>query len=513
MLNRNDDRNEEKRMVLFCLAAASMVLLLFLVSLYMHDSKKTAAKKALVKQEEAAKAAEDKEKAEEFEDLEVGKSNIVSSDLDFWDMYDDGYKQPIEDIPDDYYDDDDNDGNNDGNKINSNDRGSKKPSNSSSSESEDEIIKRRADEIASERKSSSSSSSSKYSDDEYMGRSSSSRTKDKENMDDGEHIKVVGIDGKAAWYEILEDVRKNKYDFENYLVYDNGMLKYSSPDLKSLTGIDISNNQGTIDFNRVKRAGIDFVMIKVASRGYESGQILIDDKFVEYANGAYQAGLPIGAYITSQAVTDVEAVEEANYAIAAANNYNVRYPIAIDLSVVPNDTARTDKLTSSERTKIVKKFCETVKAYGKTPAICASRDYLIANLNLEDLNGIDIWLKDEAVTADYMRIEYLGNDDDDENNDNNGNNDGNNNGNNNYDSSSNRSSSSSSSRSSSSSSSSSRRSSSSSSNSANREERPDYIGTDYPYNFVLWQCTKKGTVNGIDGPVSINLSFVNYDER
>ena len=228
-------------------------------------------------------------------------------------------------------------------------------------------------------------------------------------------------------------------------------------------------------------------MIKVASRGYETGQINIDEKFVEYANAAVASGLSIGAYVSSQAITDVEAVEEANYAVAAANNYNVKYPIAIDFTSANSQSQRTDRLTSEERTAIVKKFCETVKSYGKIPAIRATRDFLITELDLTELSDYDIWLKDEAVTADYMKFEYI------EDNDS--------------------SSSSSSSSAKSSSSSKLSKSESTDSDSSSEDEKPEYIGTDYPYEFAMWQYTNKGTINGIEGPVNVNMSFVNYAER
>lgn len=453
MLNRNDDQNEAKRMVLFCVAAASMVLLLFLVTLYLHDSKKT--KVTNVKQEEDVAAEND--------DVEVGESNIVSSDLDFWDMYGNDAPRVIEEEDEEDSDDE---------------------VKSTSSNLNNYKLKR--DYFASLY----NSSSSKYSDD-AKNLSSSSRTKKvKDEMDDGKHIKVTGSDGKDAWYEILEDLKKNDYKFRAHLKYDNGMLKYNSADAKSVNGIAISNQQGVIDFNKVKNAGIQYVMIRVASRGYETGQINIDDKFVEYANGATAAGLQIGTYITSNAITDVEAVEEANYAVAASNNYNIKYPIALDFSGVSSGKARTEKLTSSERTDIVKTFCNTVKTYGRTPAICASRDFLITNLDLDELEDYDIWLKDEAVIADYMMRESVPESDEEAEAEND-----------------------STSTSSSSRSSSSSKKSSSSSSSSEIEEEPDYIGTDYPYEFSMWQYSEKGTINGIEGQVNLNMSFVNYAER
>lgn len=439
MLNRNDDQNEAKKMVLFCVAAASMVLLLFLAMLYMHESKQVT--KHVVK--------EQVEEAPLEEEVEVGKSNIVSEDLDFWDMYD----------KDEYTDDEEDEVE------------EKKTINKKSSNAFNSSTKRKA---------------FTEDDDESINESMNSRSsKDKEDMDDGKHIKVTSRDGKAEWFEILEDLKKNSYKFDEYLTYDNGYLKYSSSDVKSYNGIDISSKLGVIDFAKVKNAGVDFIMIKVAARGYESGQVTIDERFVEYANGATTAGIPIGLFVNSQAITDVEAVEEANFAVAAAANYNVKYPIAIDLTEVTNDKARTDKLNNEERTAIVKKFCETVAGYGKTPAICASRDFLITKLNLADLTDYDVWLKDEAVTADYMRVEHISGDDEDDEDD---------------DKSS-----------SSSSSSTSKRTTSSSSEM--EENKLDYVGTDYPYLFKLWKYTEKGSINGIESPVNMDMSFVNYAER
>ncbi|MDO4188861.1 MAG: GH25 family lysozyme [Lachnospiraceae bacterium] len=461
MLNRNDDQNEAKRMVLFCIAAASMVLLLFLVALYSHDSKNTS--KHVAKKENQIKNEEP--------EIEIGKSNIVSSDLDFWDMYD-KRKTYVDDA---YEDDFDDTPVRNTTKLNSS-------------------IK--------ERKSSSSSSSL----DDLDGNDSmyTSKTKDESDLDDDKHIKVIGADGMPAFYEILDTVKKNKYVFNNNLIYDNGLLKYSSSDIKSLEGIDISSYQGNIDFTKVKDAGIDFVIIKVASRGYESGQINIDNRFVDYANGAVAAGLPIGVYISSQAITDVEAVEEANYAVAASNGYDIRYPVVIDLTNATSGKSRTDRLTSSERSDIVKKFCETVEVYGRKPAIRASKDFLITKLDLEKLKGYDIWLEDEAALPDYIKMLYVkDNDLEDEDSLS-------------SDSSSNsnlKSSSSSSSDSSSRSSSQTNKISSSAYNKDESDEQFDYIGTNYPYDFTMWQYSEKGTINGIEGSVNMNISFVNYAER
>jgi len=447
MLNKNDYQNESKKLMLLCVAAASLVLLLFLVALYLHDNKDST--KHVVKEETQSEIEEKK--------IEVGKSNIISEDLDFWDMYDDEEKKPIEDIDED-------------------------ETTKSDIEKARKLLSQQTTEIKSKTKSR-----------DGEGEESSMGSKDvkKDENDDGKHVKVIGSDNKAVWYEILEDVKKNTYKFDEYLTYDNGFLKYNSSEAKSFVGMDLSSHQGSVDFNRVKSAGIDFAMLKVAGRGYESGLITVDEKFIEYANGATAVGMPIGFFVSSQAINEIEAVEEANFAVAASTNYNIKFPIAIELSSIKNDASRTSKLTTSERTAIVKKFCETVRGFGKTPAICASRDFFITELDLNELKDYDLWLKDEAVTADYMKSQSIEDADvtseedsvrmDPKNN----------------------------------------KAGAAKKEAENEDEgegqanpnRPDYIGTDFPYNFSMWQYTEKGTVNGLDGSVNLDLCFVNYAEK
>lgn len=370
MLNHNDDYNDIKNTVLFCIAAASIVLLLFLVVLYMKDSSKKTSNTP-VKQEENAID----------ENIEVGKSNIVSQDLDFWDMYDhDKKKHDYDEIESTYNDEsDDDESEDDDNDDDSDDE-------TTSNEKNKKEVSDRDDK--NDEKSSDNSMNSKNS------------KEDKDKFDDDTHLKVTGSDGKPAYYEIIEDFPKNKYKLTEYLELENGVLSYKDDNTYTKRGVDLSKHQGTVDFAKAKDNGIDFVMLRVASRGYETGNIAIDDKFVEYATSAAQAGLPIGVYMFSQAITDVEAVEEANYAIAASLNYNVTYPIACYLDDIESDDSRTKKLTNQDRTAIVKKFCETVVSYGKKPIISATRDYLISKLDLKELEDYDFWIRNNVEISE-----------------------------------------------------------------------------------------------------------------
>lgn len=430
MLNRNDDSKEAKELLLFCLAAASTVLLLFLVVIYLQDNKGN--KKFMAKPNPSAESEEADDSSSEIEDeesndLSVGKANVVSEDLDFWDMYDEPDRKPIGDIDEEEHE-------------------------------LEKVIEDRAKEAALKIKKSSSNDSDDESDSE----------EEKKKKVNSDRIKATAKDGTSSYFDILTELKKNTYDFEEYLGNEHGILKYNSPATKSIAGIDLSNKAGIVDFNKLKDAGIDYVMIKVGGRSQDMGAMTVDDKFVEYANGAVSAGIPIGAYFCSYAVNDVEAVEEANFTVAALANYNLKYPIAMDLSGSGSSATRADRLTSSERTAIVKKFCETVESFGKKPVICASRDLLIADLNLLDLKDYDIWLKDEAVTADYKKVRDEKEED--------------------------------------------AKNKKAESDESESYVKPDYIGTDYPYEFSMWQYTQKGEIEGVTGMANLNMSFVDYAE-
>ena len=103
------------------------------------------------------------------------------------------------------------------------------------------------------------------------------------------------------------------------------------------------------------------------ARGYESGAIQQDERFEEHINGALAAGLNVGLYFYSQAVTEAEAVEEANFMLSKIGGRRISYPIAFDMEFVENDTSRIETLTKAEKTKIALAFLNRIKEAGYTP--------------------------------------------------------------------------------------------------------------------------------------------------
>lgn len=224
---------------------------------------------------------------------------------------------------------------------------------------------------------------------------------DSDDMDDGKHTLVTYQDGSTEWVEINDKLAANSYDTAKF-VYQNPQMKYYvNGKQASWFGVDISSKQGIVDFEKLKKAGVDFVMIKVGGRGYSSGNIVLDSSYKDYMNGAKNAGLGIGVYFYSQAVDKDEVCEEAETLLELIKDYPVKYPVVFDMESVEGDMARTDALDVSARTELARIFLKTIKAEGYTPMLYGDKEWLVTKLDLEKLQDYDVWLSQEADTPDY----------------------------------------------------------------------------------------------------------------
>lgn len=354
----NEDNNSYKKMVALCVAAASLVVLAFLVMLYINTEKKNARIKAQLAEEEIV----------EEDDFLQNSNDFTSQDLDFWKDSISGSNKdreprvtPTADMQEleEIIGDDD---------VRDAVEQSDDPSDIKDSEAEDGII----DGL-----------------DEYQ---------------EGERDNYICIkddSGNNKYYEIIQNVPKNNYDFDNNLIDKDGVLSYKKDAISGILGIDLSKFNGEIDWKSVKECGVSFAMLRLGSRSYGTGEIVLDEKFVDYAQNAELNSIPIGAYFYSQAINENEAIEEANYIVGAVAGFNVKYPIALDIEKVTNDAARTDSLTAKERTTFAKLFCDTVKNYGYTPIIYADKAMLVTGLNIEELSAYDIWIADYEIPTKY----------------------------------------------------------------------------------------------------------------
>ena len=218
---------------------------------------------------------------------------------------------------------------------------------------------------------------------------------------DGKHTLIKYADGKEEWVLISPYLPKHEYDFTK-LVCQSDLMKYFEDGKQtSYVGVDVSKFQDYIDFVKVKKAGIDFVMIRVGARGYGTGQLIVDEYFSDNIKRATDAGLDVGVYFYSQAITEDEAREEANLVIENLGEYQISYPVAFDMELIENDTARTDNLSRAERTAITKAFLDTIAAAGRKTIIYGNKQWLIKEIDMSKLTAYDVWLAQEADIPDY----------------------------------------------------------------------------------------------------------------
>ena len=168
-------------------------------------------------------------------------------------------------------------------------------------------------------------------------------------------------------------------------------------------GIDVSKWNGSIDWAQVKNSGVSYVIIRCGYRGSSTGALIEDPKFRTNIKGATAAGLKVGVYFFTQAVTDVEAVEEASMVISLIKGYNISCPVFLDVEAAHG---RADGISVATRTAVCKAFCATIKNAGYTAGIYANKTWLNSYIDTTSLTGYKIWLAQYAATPTYSRTRY-----------------------------------------------------------------------------------------------------------
>lgn len=239
-----------------------------------------------------------------------------------------------------------------------------------------------------------------------------------------------------------ETLKKGKYVYKTYTHQDR------FANMKIQHGIDVSYHNGNLDWSAIKSAGVDFAILRAAYRGYgDEGTLVKDSKFAEYIRGAQSYGIPVGAYIYSQAITTKEAVQEANYILNIVKNYSLDLPIVFDYEFSPSSEGRTNlawaegELNKTKMTDITLAFCNTIKNAGYDVMVYASKSFLNKNIDHEVIEdaGYDVWLA-HYVNQPYINKEH-----------------------------------------------------------PEKSKEFNYQGTDYTGDFKIWQYTSTGRIPGIEG--------------
>lgn len=200
----------------------------------------------------------------------------------------------------------------------------------------------------------------------------------------------------------LEGMPLNPYDRSCFGTDSRGRMTYEAEGKRGRTGIDVSAYQKEIDWPAVASDGIEFAILRLGYRGYTEGGLFLDQNFERNLQGALDAGLDVGVYFFSQAVTTQEAEAEAAYVINALEGYEISYPVAFDWEpIAPGSGARTDGLDNQVLTRCAAAFCEKIKEAGLSPAVYFNQSLGYLRYDLRELADYDLWLAEYDSKPDF----------------------------------------------------------------------------------------------------------------
>ena len=167
---------------------------------------------------------------------------------------------------------------------------------------------------------------------------------------------------------------------------------------KCLRGIDVSRYQEKVDWEKVKEAGYEFVMIRAGYRGYgQAGNMREDEWAQRNYKGAKKAGLMVGAYFFSQATNEEEAREEALYFLEITKDWELDMPMVFDWELI--EEGRAAKVDIDTLTRCAMAFCQEISDVGRRTMIYVSPWF--GNLHLDQLEEYPQWVARYTDVLDY----------------------------------------------------------------------------------------------------------------
>lgn len=170
----------------------------------------------------------------------------------------------------------------------------------------------------------------------------------------------------------------------------------------SSLGVDVSYHNQGINWPAVRAQGVDFAIVRLGYRGWETGILHDDTCFRQNLRGAKAAGLKVGVYVYSTAVNAAEAVEEAALVLRSLNGFPLDLPVYFDTEQSGEyPYGRADRLSKTRRYEIITSFCRVIEDGGYRVGVYSGQNYFKYHVAFETLKPYDVWL------ASYTRYNRL----------------------------------------------------------------------------------------------------------
>lgn len=193
--------------------------------------------------------------------------------------------------------------------------------------------------------------------------------------------------------EIIDIVPYTDYDWNN-LNKDNMFYTYEDDKYTSMIGIDVAAHQETINWKKVKEAGVEFAYIRLGYRGASEGILHTDLEFEKNYKGATENGIKVGVYWYSQPATVEEVIEEAQYVLDVLGDRKLDLPIAYDFEETEfydGTISRMHGMSGSDRTKMAVTFCNEILKNHHDVMIYTNLYWAETFYNWKELEDYPIW--------------------------------------------------------------------------------------------------------------------------
>lgn len=196
---------------------------------------------------------------------------------------------------------------------------------------------------------------------------------------------------------VLIDDRSKPVDYTEAPEEPDMSAYDAEPEKVYWLGIDVSRYQGAIDWEKVKKSGVDFVIMR-SSIGDGTTQTTGEDiRFSVNVVEAKKAGLMVGAYHYLKAETVEDAFAEARFFVKTISPYALDFPVVLDFE----DPSQQTHLTTAERTSIARVFMREVKNAGYYPMLYTNKNWATNYLNMRLLSDYDVWIAQWAPRPTY----------------------------------------------------------------------------------------------------------------
>lgn len=203
---------------------------------------------------------------------------------------------------------------------------------------------------------------------------------------------IVYSNGSYHFVPINYELKMNNYSEDNLNILESGEYQYMQDgQVISHKGIDVSQHQGSIDWEKVAGDGVEFAFLRVGFRGYGTGRLVADETFEANIKGAVSNGIKVGVYLYSQAVNEEEVLEEAQFVLDKIAPYKVECPVVFDVERVAGANARMNEISLEERTNLTLLFCQTIENAGYKPMVYYNTEMGAVMLDVATLENYDKW--------------------------------------------------------------------------------------------------------------------------